>query len=90
MPYIHQLADRPRFQWRTEEFAALLAAVRHRQGGLTGHIEGLGIDLRSEVKLTTLSGDVIKSSEIEWENLKKEKVRSSIARRLGMLLIVPN
>lgn len=34
--------------------------------------------------LQTLTEDVIKSSEIEGENVDREQVRSSIARRLGM------
>ena len=34
--------------------------------------------------LTTLTLDVLKTSEIEGELLNKEQVRSSIARRLGL------
>ena len=34
--------------------------------------------------LQTLTQDVLKSSEIEGENLDRDQVRSSIARRLGM------
>src|SRR5690606_17160879 len=60
------------------------AAVRHRQGRLVGRMEALGFDLRSEAVLQTLTQDVIKSSEIEGEDLDVEHVRSSIARRLGM------
>ncbi len=84
MRYIHQLADWPKFQWRDEEIAVPLAAVRHRQGRLIGRMEGLGFDLRSEAVLTTLTDDVIKSSEIEGEDLNRQQVRSSLARRLGM------
>ncbi len=47
-------------------------------------MESLGFELRSEAILTTLTDDVIKSSEIEGEDLNREQVRSSIARRLGM------
>jgi Fic family protein len=84
MRYIHQLTDWPKLRWREESIAAPLAAVRHRQGRLIGRMEGLGFDLRSEAILTTLTDDVIKSSEIEGEDLNKAQVRSSIARRLGM------
>jgi Fic family protein len=84
MEYIHQLADWPKYQWRDEEIAAPLAAVRHRQGRLMGRMEGIGFDLRSEAMLTTLTDDVIKSSEIEGEDLNRQQVRSSLARRLGM------
>jgi len=47
-------------------------------------MEALGFDLRQEAVLQTLTSDVIKSSEIEGENLDAAQVRSSIARRLGM------
>jgi len=82
--YIHDLEDWPRFTWNREQLAEPLAAVRHRQGRLVGHMEALGFRLREEAVLQTLTADVIKSSEIEGEKLEPEQVRSSIARRLGM------
>ncbi len=84
MRYIHQLPEWPRFRWSEDEIAAPLAAVRHRQGRLIGRMESLGFALRSEAMLATLTDDVIKSSEIEGEDLDRDQVRSSIARRLGM------
>ena len=82
--YIHELQDWPRFSWNREQLAERLAAVRHRQGRLIGHMEALGFNLRQEAILQTLTADVLKSSEIEGEKLDAEQVRSSIARRLGM------
>src|ERR1017187_689112 len=82
--YIHELEDWPRFTWDRERLAEPLAAVRHRQGRLVGHMEALGFTLRQEAVLQTLTSDVIKSSEIEGEKLEPEQVRSSVARHLGM------
>src|SRR5712692_7277002 len=82
--YIHELEDWPRFNWSRERLAEPLAAVRHRQGRLIGHMESLGFNLQQEAVLQTLSADVLKSSEIEGEKLNAEQVRSSIARRLGI------
>src|SRR6266436_4347816 len=82
--YIHELQDWPGFIWNREELADILAAVRHRQGLLIGHMGALGFDLRQEAVLQTLTTDVLKSCEIEGEKLDAEQVRSSIARRLGM------
>ncbi len=82
--YIHQLPHWPRFTWRQEQVAPLLAEVRHRQGRLLGRMEGMGFRLQSEASLQTLTLDVLKSSEIEGELLDAGQVRSSIARRLGM------
>ena len=47
-------------------------------------MEGMGFALRNEAVLHTLTEDVVKSSEIEGEQLDRDQVRSSIARRLGM------
>jgi Fic family protein len=82
--YIHQLADWPKFTWDSRAVEEPLAAVRHRQGRLFGRMEGLGLQLRGEAMLHTLTEDVIKSSEIEGEHLDRDQVRSSLARRLGM------
>jgi Fic family protein len=61
-----------------------LAALRHKQGKLIGHMTGLGFSLRSEAMLQTMTLEVLKSNEIEGEILDQDQVRSSIARRLGI------
>src|SRR5579863_5809502 len=82
--YIHQLTDWPKFRWHSKALGEQLAAVRHRQGRLIGRMEGIGLKLRAEATLRTLTEEVVKSSEIEGEVLNKEQVRSSLARRLGI------
>src|SRR5229473_1680527 len=82
--YIHELPDWPHFQWDQGGVARQLAAVRLRQGRLIGRMQALGFRQQEEAVLTTLTEDVLKSSEIEGEILDKDQVRSSIARRLGM------
>src|SRR5450755_3279395 len=47
-------------------------------------MQDLGFDLRREAHLSTLTEDVVRSSEIEGERLDSDQVRSSLARRLGM------
>src|SRR3989338_5994829 len=92
MRYIHQLDIWPKFTWDHKQIASGLGTVRNRQGRLIGRMEALGFPLRSEAMLQTLTLDVIKSSEIEGEILDPQKVRSSIARRLGMVIggLVPS
>src|SRR5215470_787898 len=82
--YIHERQGWPRFHWNHEHLDVSLAAIRHRQGRLIGHMEALGFNVQQEAVLETLTADVLKSSEIEGEKLDAEQVRSSIARRLGM------
>lgn len=82
--YIYQRHNWPDFTWDGEVLMQPLSAVRHKQGRLTGRMEGLGFSLREEAILQTLTLDVLKSNEIEGDILNRNQVRSSIARRLGM------
>lgn len=82
--YIHERPGWPVFKWSQESLAEPLAAVRHSQGRLVGHMGALGFNLQQEANFETLTTDVLKTSEIEGEKLSAEQVRSSIARRLGL------
>jgi len=84
MAYIWENARWPAMHWDDRVLGRRLAQVSREQGRLLGKMEGLGFDLRSEAHLRTLTEDVVKSSEIEGEELPPDQVRSSIARRLGM------
>ena len=82
--WIHEHQKWPNFTWDAESLVSKLADIRHRQGRLLGRMEGLGLELKREASLSTLTNDVVKSSAIEGKNLNPEEVRSSIARRLGI------
>lgn len=82
--YIYEHADWPKLHWNSAKLAAKLADVRHRQGRLIGQMESLSFRLQEEAVLQTLTEDVVKSSEIEGENLNRDAVHSSIARRMGL------
>jgi len=82
--YIHQLPDWPNFTWDEQKVLAVLAPVKFKQGRMLGRMSALGFSLREQALLKTLTGDVIKTSEIEGEILDPDQVRSSIARHLGM------
>ncbi len=82
--YIYQYSNWPSFTWDEKEILSLLGKVRHLQGKIFGQINALGFSLRAETMLSTLTLDVLKSSEIEGEILNYEQVRSSIARKLGL------
>ncbi len=84
MTYIHERHDWPAFRWSDDRLSTRLGAVRHRQGRLIGRMSALGFTMRSEAVLASLIEEILKSSEIEGEQLDKDQVRSSIARRLGM------
>lgn len=82
--FIHQKPDWTDFKWDSDKILPLLGNVRHRQGKLIGRMESLGFSMKEEAMLTTLTLDVLKSTEIEGEILNKDQVRSSIARKLGI------
>jgi len=82
--YIYQSANWPHFTWNEQEIQLLLGKVRHLQGKLEGQMSAVGFTAKEETILSSLTLDVVRSSEIEGEILNYEQVRSSIARRLGM------
>lgn len=82
--YVYQNKNWTDFKWNNDKLLSLLANVRHLQGRLLGQMENLGFKLQEEAVLSTLTLDVLKSTEIEGEILNKDQVRSSIARRLGL------
>ena len=84
MRYIYELPTWPEFRMDYEAFAEKLAGLHQRQGRLLGRMEGFGFGFREESQLQSLTRDVVKTSEIEGEQLDKAQVRSSLARRLGM------
>jgi Fic family protein len=82
--YIYQHTKWPQFTWDNNLVIPLLLDIRKQQGRLKGYMDFLGLVLRDEATLGTLTLDVLKSSEIEGELLNPEQVRSSIAKHLGM------
>jgi len=84
--YIHEHKNWTEFRWDSLAVLNLLGEVRNLQGRLLGKMEGLGFPLQNEATLSTLTHEVVKSSEIEGEKLNEEQVRSSLAMRLGMEL----
>jgi Fic family protein len=82
--YIWQASDWPAWRFDLATLAQPLADVSRAQGLLTGRLADVGMALRDQASLSALTEDVIKTSEIEGEQLNVASVRSSIARRLGM------
>lgn len=82
--YIYQYSSWPHFTWNDKEINHILGKVRHLQGKISGQMSTLGFLMKEDSLLSTLTLDVVKSSEIEGEMLNYEQVRSSIARKLGL------
>lgn len=82
--YIYEYDEWPQFSFDMQEMTGLLERCHIAQGRLLSKMELLGLSEKEDKILTTITSDVIKSSEIEGFLLNKEQVRSSIARRLGL------
>lgn len=82
--YIYEYHEWPELTWNDKQIGVILGKVRHLQGKVFGQMGALGFSVKEETVLSTLTLDVLKSSEIEGEILNYEQVRSSIARRLGL------
>ena len=82
--YIYEYDKWPEFTWDDKKIVVTLGKVRHLQGKILGQMSVLGFSIKEETILSTLTLDVLKSSEIEGEFLNQEQVHSSIARRLGL------
>ena len=82
--YIYQNINWTEFTWDDRAINAVFGEVRSMQGKLLGQMNAMGFSEKVEAALSTLTLDVVKSSEIEGELLNYDQVRSSIARRLGI------
>lgn len=82
--YIWQADTWPAWHYDLGALADLLGRVSRSQGLLLGRLADIGVPLRNQASLITLTEDVVKTSEIEGERLNVESVRSSIARHLGV------
>jgi Fic family protein len=82
--FIHELVGWPQFTWDSKTLAPLLSGVRLHQGLLLGKMRSYGFASRWTATLKMLTEETIKSSAIEGVVLDPEKVRSSLAHRLGL------
>ncbi len=84
--YIWQSNDWPNWRFDLAALVGPMAEVSRAQGLLVGRLADVGLALRDQASLAALTEDVVKTSEIEGEQLNVESVRSSIARRLGVAI----
>ena len=82
--YLHERKNWWRFQYDNEKILNLLGKVRAQQGLMLGRMTSIGFDFQDDAMLTTMSLELVRSSEIEGEILNLSEMRSSIARRLGI------
>ena len=84
--YIWQQKGWPYLTWNNKELSYVLGEVRNRQGRLAGKASLLGIDLKKEVLLDSITNDIVNSSELDGKILDFNLVRSSVAGHLNINL----
>lgn len=82
--YIWQYPEWPSFTWNDSRLISLLSEVRNLEGKIQGMMGGLGFDVQNMTALNVMTEDVLRSNEIEGVILNSDKVRSSIAKHLGI------
>jgi Fic family protein len=80
--YIRQQKGWPYLTWDNKELSYVLGEVRNRQGRLAGKTGLLGIDLKKEALLSSISTDILKSAELDGKTLDETFVQASVTRQL--------
>ena len=83
--WIWQDPNWPAFTWNADQLAPVLRACAQAQGRLLGMLQAQGVDANAQSELDALLQNVITSSAIEGEQLNVGPVRSSLAKRLGLV-----
>ena len=84
--YIWQREGWPNLTWRAAELEGVLTRASFAVGQLLGRLSRIGFDLRNQAGLETISDEIVSSAAIEGENLNRDDVRSSVARRMDIVL----
>lgn len=82
--FIHERKNWHNFSWQTDKFLQLFGEVKKLQGELMRITELQGFDRTNEKTLSVLTENLVKSFEIEGEEIDDGMVRSSIAGKLGL------
>lgn len=82
--YIWQREDWPDFHWDSDRVLEPLTHLSQAHGLLQGRMSMLGFREKSRASVTSMTDELLNSSEIEGVTLNPSSVRSSIGRRLGL------
>ena len=86
MRFVHQLPDWPHFSWDSAAIESLLSEASFELGKFSGRLASLGFDEQRKAVCETLSAEILNSAAIEGERLNRDDVRSSVARRMEIVL----
>ena len=68
--YLHELKNWWDFKYDSAKLLNLLGRIRMKQGTILGRMYSIGFDYQEDTILSTLSMELVHSSEIEGEKIK--------------------
>ena len=86
MEYIYQHREWPNLRWKAAEVSEGLAEVSMELGKFIGRLSSIGFTAQKEAAHEMLSTEILESAAIEGEKLNRDDVRSSVAKRMEMVL----
>ncbi|MBC2665752.1 Fic family protein [Novosphingobium flavum] len=84
MKWNWQQPDWPEFRWDRAPLVAPEAQFLQQSGILIGSVKHLADDDRAAVTIDIMTGEALKTSEIEGELLNRDSVQSSLRRQFGL------
>ena len=79
-----QQADWPDFRWDSAALTALEARFLQQSGVMIGSVKHLDDGDRTAITIDIMTGEALKTSEIEGELLNRDSVQSSLRRQFGL------
>ena len=86
MKYIWQREKWPNFVWDGRIVGGVLSEVAYKEGRFLGELSAIGFDGQAKAGLEVMSAEIVSSAAIEGEALNLADVRSSVARRMEIVL----
>ena len=84
MHYVWQNTNWTEFRWKSDALVQPLGRARLCQGRLLSRVDALGLKFSKEARAEILIEETVKTAAIEGQDLHRDSVRSSVARRLGL------
>lgn len=84
MKWNWQQSDWPNFRWDDSVLTAMEASFLQQGGILIGSVKHLDEEDRAAVTIDIMTGEALKTSEIEGELLNRDSVQSSLRRQFGL------
>ena len=84
MHYVWQNTNWTEFRWKSDALVQPLGRARLCQGRLLSRVDALGLKFSKEARAEILIEEAVKTAAIEGQDLHRDSVRSSVARRLGL------